>query len=255
MRFSLLDNKFPLITTKKTYFRAIVEELLWFISGSTNAKVLSNKKIGIWDANSSREFLDKYGFTEREEGDVGPCYSFQWRHFGADYRNMNDSYGGFDQIKHIINLLKADPMSRRIILTAWNPVQISEMSLPPCHILAQFYVHYKDDKGYLSCQMYQRSADIGLGVPFNIASYSLLTILLAKCTGLVPYEFIHVMGDTHIYSNHIEAMKMQIERKPYKFPKLFVKEKNNYDIFEFKYEDLILDNYNYHEPIKMDMVA
>ncbi len=254
MRYSLLNNKFPLFTTKKVFFRAVVEELLWFLSGSTNSNILSNKKIYIWNDNTSREYLDNNGFKTREVGDIGPGYGFQWRHFGENYKNMHTEYKGFDQIKEIINLLKTDPMSRRIILTAWNPTQIKEMSLPPCHCLAQFYVHYENDEKYLSCQMYQRSGDIGLGIPFNVASYSLLTIMIAQCTGMKPYEFIHVIGDGHIYKNHIEQLKIQIERHPFKFPTIKLNE-NIQDIFGFNYDDFKLDNYLYHDPIKMDMVA
>jgi len=173
MRYDLSES-FPLLTTKDVYWKGVVEELLWFLRGETNAKTLSEKNVKIWDGNGSREFLDKNGFTEREEGDLGPIYGFQWRHFGAEYGDMNDNYEGkgVDQIKKIIKDLKENPTSRRILLNAWNVADLNKMALPPCHILCQFYV---DTENRLSCQMYQRSCDIGLGVPFNIASYSLLT--------------------------------------------------------------------------------
>lgn len=176
MRYDLSES-FPLLTTKDVFWRGVAEELIWFVKGETNAKLLSDKKIRIWDGNASREFLDKIGLTEREEWDLGPVYGFQWRHFGAEYKTMHDSYEGtgYDQLKAMIKTLKEDPSSRRILLSAWNPAAIDKMALPPCHILSQFYV----SNGKLSCQMYQRSCDLGLGVPFNIASYSLLTCMLA----------------------------------------------------------------------------
>ncbi|XWS40056.1 hypothetical protein CRYUN_Cryun18bG0108000 [Craigia yunnanensis] len=176
MRFNLRKT-FPLLTTKKVFWRGVVEELLWFISGSTNAKVLQEKGIHIWDGNASRDFLDSIGLTDREEGDLGPVYGFQWRHFGARYTDMHADYTcqGFDQLLDVINKIKNNPNDRRIILSAWNPSDLKLMALPPCHMFAQFYVA----NGELSCQMYQRSADMGLGVPFNIASYSLLTCMIA----------------------------------------------------------------------------
>ncbi|XP_052870570.1 thymidylate synthase-like, partial [Anopheles cruzii] len=212
LRYSLRDGTFPLLTTKKVFFRGIAEELLWFIKGSTNAKELQAKGVRIWDGNSTREFLDSCGFTDREEGDLGPVYGFQWRHFGAKYKTCHDDYSGKgkDQLAEVIDKIKNNPTDRRIIMSSWNPVDISIMALPPCHCLAQFFVA----NGELSCQMYQRSADVGLGVPFNIASYSLLTHMIAHVTGLKTGEFIHTTGDTHIYLNHIDALKEQVQRTP-----------------------------------------
>ncbi|NXH15372.1 TYSY synthase, partial [Bucco capensis] len=180
-RYSLRDQ-FPLLTTKKVFWKGVLEELLWFIKGSTNAKELSAKGVKIWDANGSREFLDKQGFSNREEGDLGPVYGFQWRHFGAEYKDMHTDYSnqGIDQLQKVIETIKTNPDDRRIIMSAWNPKDISLMALPPCHALCQFYVL----NGELSCQLYQRSGDMGLGVPFNIASYSLLTYMIAHVTGL-----------------------------------------------------------------------
>lgn len=184
------------------------------------------KKIHIWEGNGSRAYLDSIGLTENEEDDLGPIYGFQWRHFGADYHGRDADYTnqGVDQLAEVIHLLKTDPYNRRILLTAWNPSALHKMALPPCHVLSQFYVQ----NGYLSCQMYQRSADMGLGVPFNIASYSLLTILLAHITGLKvqymivnneqPGEFVHVIGDTHVYINHEGALREQLTREPRPFP-------------------------------------
>lgn len=182
MRYSLRDSIFPLLTTKRVFWRGVVEELLWFVRGSTNAFELRDKKVHIWDANSTREYLDSIGLKDREEGDLGPVYGFQWRHFGAEYKGMRADYKnkGIDQLAHVINTIKTRPSDRRIIMCAWNPIDIPEMALPPCHCLCQFYV----SNGELSCQLYQRSADMGLGVPFNIASYALFTYMLAHITNL-----------------------------------------------------------------------
>ena len=252
MTFSLKDNKIPLITTKRTWFKGIVEELLWFLSGSIDSKILEEKGINIWSGNTSREFLDKNGFTDRSVGCIGPGYSFQWRHFGCPYVEGQTDYTdqGFDQIKHIVNLIKNDPDSRRILLNSWDPSTVDNSSLNPCHVLAQFNV----TDGYLNCQMYQRSCDILLGCPFNIASYSLLTIMLAHVTGLKPGTFIHVIGDAHIYETHIEALKEQITKVPYKFPKCHIN-RNVTDIFDFTYTDFTISDYIYHKSsIKCDMV-
>ena len=181
MRYDL-QHSFPVLTTKDVFWRGVAEELLWFVKGETNAKLLSDKKIKIWDGNASREFLDNLGLKDREEWDLGPVYGFQWRHFGAKYDTMHKDYTneGVDQLAQIINTIKTNPNSRRIVMTAWNPSAIPEMALPPCHIFAQFYVSGDEvGKQKLSCQMYQRSCDLGLGVPFNIASYALLTCMLA----------------------------------------------------------------------------
>ncbi|KAK8483914.1 hypothetical protein V6N13_128746 [Hibiscus sabdariffa] len=215
MRFNLRAT-FPLLTTKKVFWRGVVEELLWFISGSTNAKVLQEKGIHIWDGNASRDFLDSIGLTNREEGDLGPVYGFQWRHFGARYIDMHADYTGqgFDQLLDVIEKIKNNPNDRRIILSAWNPSDLKLMALPPCHMFAQFYVA----NGELSCQMHQRSADFGLGVPFNIASYALLTCMIAHVCDLVPGDFIHVLGDTHVYSSHVRPLQEQLQKLPKPFP-------------------------------------
>merc|ERR1719495_3075100 len=221
MRFSLRDGTFPLLTTKKTFHRGISEELFWFIRGSTNALELKEKKVMIWEGNSSREFLDSVGLGHRQVGDLGPVYGFQWRHFGAQYSDMHADYTGkgVDQLAEVINRIKTKPNDRRIIMCAWNPADLDKMALPPCHCLVQFYVA----NGELSCQLYQRSADMGLGVPFNIASYALLTVMLAHVTGLRPGDFVHTLGDAHVYSNHVEALKQQLEREPRAFPKISIK--------------------------------
>ena len=269
MRFSLRNNTIPLLTTKKVFWKGIVEELLWFIAGDTNSNHLSEKDVKIWDANGSREYLDKIGLSQREQGDLGPIYSHQWRHYGAEYTNCHDNYTGkgIDQLQECINKIKTNPDDRRIILCSWNPVDIPKMALPPCHVLCQFYVsemkcnstegseaNEGSSGGELSCLMYQRSCDMGLGVPFNIASYSLLTILIANICGLKPGEFIHSMGDTHVYTNHIEQLQEQITRVPRQFPTVRINRKVE-NIDDFRSEDIELCGYDPHPGIKMDMAV
>ncbi|CDU17314.1 bifunctional dihydrofolate reductase-thymidylate synthase, putative [Plasmodium yoelii] len=251
MKFNL-NQYFPLLTTKKLFVRGIIEELLWFIRGETNGNTLLEKNVRIWEANGTREFLDNRKLFHREVNDLGPIYGFQWRHFGAEYTDMHDNYKdkGVDQLKNIINLIKNDPTCRRIILCAWNVKDLDKMALPPCHILCQFYVF----DGKLSCIMYQRSCDLGLGVPFNIASYSIFTYMIAQVCNLQPAEFIHVLGNAHVYNNHIESLKIQLNRTPYPFPTL----KLNPDIKnieDFTISDFTVQNYVHHDKISMDMAA
>lgn len=252
MRFSLRNGIFPLLTTKRVFWRGVVEELLWFIRGSTNARELSEKNVHIWDGNSSREFLDSLGFTDREVGDLGPVYGFQWRHFGAEYVDMHKDYTGqgIDQLKNCIDLIKNKPTDRRILMCAWNVSDLSKMALPPCHCLVQFFVA----DGELSCQLYQRSADMGLGVPFNIASYSLLTYMIAHVTGLRPGDFVHTLGDAHVYKNHREPLLQQIKRVPRAFPKLEIVRQVG-DITEFKFDDFLLSGYKPHPKIDMELAV
>ncbi|KAH7642737.1 thymidylate synthase isoform X2 [Dermatophagoides farinae] len=249
-RYSLRDQTLPLITTKRVFWRGVVEELLWFLQGSTDSKKLSEKGVKIWDANGSREFLDSLGFADRQEGDLGPVYGFQWRHFGAEYRDKNSDYNaqGVDQLKQLIHTIKTNPNDRRMIISAWNPTDLPKMALPPCHCLAQFYVN----NGELSCQLYQRSGDIGLGVPFNIASYSLLTHVIAHICELKTGEFIHTIGDAHIYRDHVDALREQLTRTPKPFPKIQFKRIVN-DIDDFKFEDIQLIGYDPYAVIKMKM--
>lgn len=252
MRYSLKDGVFPLLTTKRVFWRGVAEELLWFMSGSTSAKELQAKRIHIWDGNSTREFLDGRGLTDREEGDLGPVYGFQWRHFGAEYGTMHDCYDGMgvDQLMQCVQTIKTNPTSRRIIMTAWNPSDLDKMALPPCHMFVQFYVA----EGKLSCQMYQRSADMGLGVPFNIASYALLTRIMAQVCGLEAGEFVHSIGDAHVYLNHVEPLKEQLKRTPKKFPVLRINP-NKKDIDSFEYKDFKIEGYAPHKTIKMKMAV
>ncbi|KAL7206749.1 hypothetical protein ACSBR2_019460 [Camellia fascicularis] len=251
MRFNLRKS-FPLLTTKKVFWRGVVEELLWFISGSTNAKVLQEKGIHIWDGNASRDYLDSIGLVDREEGDLGPVYGFQWRHFGARYTNMHADYTGlgFDQLSDVIDKIKNKPDDRRIILSAWNPSDLKLMALPPCHMFAQFYVA----NGELSCQMYQRSADMGLGVPFNIASYSLLTFMIAHVCDLVPGDFVHVIGDAHVYRTHVRPLQEQLQKLPKPFPILKINPEKK-DIDSFVADDFKLMCYDPHQKIEMKMAV
>lgn len=252
MRFNLRNGTMPLLTTKNTFWRGVATELLWFISGSTNANELSANGVHIWNANGSRAFLDQRGLTEREEGDLGPVYGFQWRHFGAKYVDMHTDYTGqgVDQLAQVIHLIKTKPTSRRIVMSAWNPSDLDQMVLPPCHMFVQFYVH----NGELSAQLYQRSADMGLGVPFNIASYALLTHLVAHCCGLKAGDLVHTIGDAHIYQNHVTALQRQLERQPFDFPTLTIRAKTA-NIDEITYRDLLLRNYVCLPTIPMEMAV
>lgn len=253
MRFSLQNQQLPLFTTKQVAWKTCLKELLWFIRGSTDNEELTKQKVHIWDANASRSFLDLQGLTMRQENDLGPIYGHQWRYFNAPYVDCHTDYSnqGIDQLQYVIDQLKnpKSRTSRRIILSAWNPCQIQEMALPPCHTMCQFNVH---DGNQLSCALYQRSGDLGLGVPFNVLSYSLLTHLLAKHCGLEAYEFVHFLGNVHIYDDHIEPLRTQLQRTPYEFPKvqiLNLREK----IEDYSFSDFSVENYQYHEKIEMKM--
>ena len=255
MRFSLKNGQIPLLTTKKVAWKTCFKELMWFVKGSTSNHELKKQNVHIWDANGSREFLDSRNLPY-EEDDLGPVYGHQWRHFNANYSNCHEDYKGtgVDQLQNVISMLK-DPTqrnSRRMVISAWNPCQLDEMALPPCHVLFQFHVSREK---YLHCSMYQRSGDVGLGVPFNIASYSMLTHIIAKHCDLIPYEFVYFLGNAHIYEDHIEPLKEQIKRVPYSFPKIQIK--NKYENIEaYTLEDITwIDEYTFHEQIKMNMVA
>ena len=269
MRFSLKDGKIPILTTKKTAWKTCLKELLWFIRGDMDNKLLQDQGVHIWDGNSTREFLDSRGLTDYEVNELGPIYGSQWRHFNAPYitkkekrfaeglpENQKAYYnidGGVDQLQQIIDALKdpAQRTSRRLIMTAWNPCQLDDMSLQPCHILCQFNVHNGDQ---LSCAMFQRSNDECCGTPFNIASYSFLTHLIAKHCGLQANEFVYFKGNCHIYKDHVEGAKLQITRDPFPFPTVSIKQVRE-NINDYQVDDFILENYQHHEPIKFQMVA
>lgn len=226
MRFDL-GHGFPLLTTKKLHLKSIVHELLWFLAGDTNIKYLKDNGVRIWD-----EWAD-------ERGDLGPVYGHQWRSWPAQDGQT------IDQIANVIDMIKRNPDSRRLIVTAWNPADVDKMALPPCHLLFQFYVA----NGRLSCQLYQRSADVFLGVPFNIASYALLTMMVAQVTGYKPGDFVWTGGDTHLYTNHVEQAELQLSRAPRALPTMRINPDVK-DIFSFRYEDFALENYDPHPHIK-----
>ncbi|KAI0319114.1 thymidylate synthase/dCMP hydroxymethylase domain-containing protein [Amylostereum chailletii] len=258
-RFSLANDTLPLLTTKRTFLRGIIEELLWFVHGATDSKLLSDKGVKIWDGNGSKEFLEKRGLGHRREGDLGPVYGFQWRHFGAKYTDADADYTGqgVDQLKEVIQKIKENPTDRRIILSAWNPADIPQMALPPCHMMCQFYVHLPPSsdptaRPRLSCLMYQRSADLGLGIPFNIASYALLTHMIAKVTGTEAHELVIQLGDAHVYRDHVEALEEQLQREPRPFPTIKWK-RDVKDIEEFVYDDFLVEGYKPHPTIAMKM--
>ena len=253
MHFSLENNTIPLLTTKKLAWKTCLKELLWFISGKTDNRILQDKNVNIWNSNGSREFLDSQGLYDLKENDLGPVYGHQWRFFNATYIDCKTDYTnlGIDQLEKVINILK-DPekrSSRRIIISAWNPCQLNEMALPPCHVLMQFHV---SDNKYLYCSLYQRSGDVGLGVPFNIASYSFLTHLIAYHCDLETKEFIYYLGNCHIYDDHLEKLQEQISRKPLNFAKIKIKNKYN-KIEDYNEDDFQILDYIYHEQIKMKM--
>jgi len=255
MRFSLEHNKLPLITTKKVAWKTCLRELLWFIKGSTNNKMLKDQNVHIWDANGSREFLDSRNLFSNSEDDLGPIYGFQWRHFNANYESCLSDYTnkGIDQLSDVINSLK-DPKlrnSRRMIISAWNPCQLDKMALPPCHIIMQFNV---TNNNKLSCAMYQRSNDEACGTCFNIASYCFLTHLLAIHCDLEPYEFLYYKGNCHIYEEHISNIKIQLQREPFEFPTLKIINKRE-NIEDYSVDDFIVSNYKHHEPLEYKMVA
>lgn len=250
MRFDLSEG-FPLVTTKKVHLKSIIHELLWFISGSTNIKYLVDNDVKIWNDwpydiyKKSNEFkgetIEEFAAKIKESnefaekwGNLGPVYGKQWRNFG-----------GVDQLADLINQIQNNPTSRRLIISAWNVPEIKDMALPPCHCFMQFYVN----DGKLSCQLYQRSADVFLGVPFNIASYALFTMMIAQVTGLKPGVFVHTIGDAHIYLNHLEQIDLQLSREPRELPTMKINP-NVKSIFDFKYEDFELENYNPHGRIK-----
>lgn len=227
-RFDLSEG-FPCVTTKKLHLRSIIYELLWFLQGNTNISWLKENKVRIWDEWAN------------EQGDLGPIYGHQWR-------KWTGTGGTIDQISQVVEMIKTNPDSRRLMVSAWNVSEISQMALPPCHVLFQFYVA----NGKLSCQLYQRSADIFLGVPFNIASYALLTMMMAQVTGLEPGDFIHTFGDAHIYSNHMDQARLQLSREPRPLPIMKINPEVN-DIFSFRFEDFTLEGYDPHPHIKAEV--
>jgi thymidylate synthase len=245
MRFDLREG-FPLLTTKKLHLKSIIHELLWFLRGETHVKPLQDAGVRIWNEWATAEQTARFG---RKEGDLGPVYGHQWRNFGATKREdgtyAND---GVDQVKRVLRDIVESPHSRRLIVTGWNPKEADQVALPPCHTLFQFYVQ----DGELSCQLYQRSADVFLGVPFNIASYALLTMMIAHVTNLVPGDFVHTFGDAHLYKNHLEQARLQLGREPRPLPKMRINPAVK-DLFAFRYEDFTLEGYDPHPHIAAEV--
>ena len=260
MRFQLKEGILPLLTTKKMAWKSCFKELMWFVRGETDNKILQSQDVHIWDGNASRDFLDERGLFHHKEGDLGPIYGFQWRHWNAQYDgcyNTNgEGYGGgkgIDQLSELIIALKNKETrnSRRLVISSWNPEQLDEMALPPCHILMQFHVK---NNTHLSCSLYQRSGDVGLGVPFNIASYSMLTHLIAKHCGLIADEFVYFLGNAHIYEEHIEPLQLQLTRNPRPFPKIkIIKQHERIEDYDLVNDIQWVEPYIFHNPIKMKL--
>lgn len=251
MRFDI-SNSVPVLTTKKMAWKTCLKELLWFLRGDTDTSKLGAK---IWDANTTREYLDKRGLQDLPEGDIGAGYGFQWRHFGAEYRDCKTQYGpdeGVDQVQYILNQLRNDPYSRRILMSSWNPASLPRMALPPCHVSAQFYV---GEGRTLSCHMYQRSVDCFLGLPFNIMSYSVLTCIFARMCGMTPKELIISTGDTHIYNQHISQVKEQLAKEPFASPKLHMKFDENASVEDLRLDDFDLEGYVHHGAMPAPIVV
>lgn len=245
MRFDLSEG-FPLVTTKKLHKKSIIHELLWFLRGETHVASLQAAGVRIWNEWATAEQTARFG---RSEGDLGPVYGHQWRNFGATLK-ADGTYesDGVDQIKRLLHDIREKPNSRRLIVTGWNPKEADQVALPPCHTLFQFYVQ----DGRLSCQLYQRSADVFLGVPFNIASYALLTMMIAHVTKLEPGDFVHTMGDAHLYKNHLEQAKQQLAREPRPLPRMRIATERR-DLFAFQYEDFVLEGYDPHPHIAAEV--
>jgi len=252
LRFDLNNKEMPILTTKKMAWKSCLKELLWFINGDTDNRTLQNQGVKIWDKNASKSFLESRGLRY-EENDLGPVYGHQWRHFNATYYTSKFNYNGMgvDQLNILVNKLKDEEerTSRRLLMSAWNPCQINEMALPPCHVMSQYHV---TEGNKLSCTVYQRSADLGLGLPFNISSYAFLTHLLAHHCNLEANELIMFIGNCHIYDDHEEALKKQIDREPLLFPKIEICESRE-KMEDYKFTDFKINNYESYDKINMDM--
>ncbi|MDP1917822.1 MAG: thymidylate synthase [Myxococcales bacterium] len=242
LRFDLRSS-FPLLTTKKVHLKSIVHELLWFVRGETTVQSLKDVGVSIWDEWATAEKTARFG---RSAGDLGPVYGHQWRNFGAT-KKADGTYekDGVDQLARLVRDIRESPMSRRLLVTGWNPEEADQVALPPCHTLFQFHVQ----DGELSCHLYQRSGDVFLGVPFNIASYALLTLMVAQATGLTPGDFVHSFGDVHLYNNHVDQAREQLAREPRAFPRMRLNPERT-SLFDFRFEDFTLEGYDPHPAIK-----
>ncbi|ORD99708.1 TYS1 [Hepatospora eriocheir] len=250
LRFSLADNTIPLITVKRTNHAFVLRELLLFISGKTDNKILKAQKVPIWNKNTTKEFHDENN-TDLEEDDMGAIYGWQWRHFGAVYETCHTDYTnqGFDQFKYILETIKEKPYSRRLVVTAWNPSQFTKMALPPCQVSFQFRIY----DGKLSCSVNMRSVDLCVGLPFDIAHFAFLTNIVAKLTNTVPHELVMFLNDCHVYNNHIEIIKPVLLKEQYQFPKLRLKDKEYLSFESFKFEDFIIKDYKFNEYVKLEV--
>lgn len=261
LKFNLAEG-FPLLTTKKMFTKGIIGELLWFLNGQTDNRLLKEQGIHIWDGNSTREYLDSRNLDYQED-ECGPIYGFQWRRFNCPYPGCDIpisqipiAYREQDQLAEVVRLIREDPMSRRIIISGWNPCQLREMCLEPCHVLYQFYVRIVDGKKYLSCHLYQRSADLFLGVPFNIASSALMTHIIADITECIADRLTISFGDCHIYEEHIDVVREQLTREPFSFPQLSIREKCSLEgLHQLKIGDFEITGYKSHGALKAKMVV
>jgi thymidylate synthase len=254
LSLNIADGAVPLLTTRKMFFKGIIKELLWFLRGETDSTILSKSGVRIWDLNGSRSFLDSRGLFDRREGDLGPVYGFQWRHFGAHYESCDSSYAGrgVDQVKTLIDTIKSDPFSRRQLVTAWNPLDIDKMALPPCHVL--FQTRVSPDGRNLDMNVYQRSADLALGVPFNMVSYCLLASAIGNAVGMTPRRLNFFYGDLHIYKPHIETMTELLRRQPINPPMLKISsEKRGCMPWELSEDDFVLEGYSHHDSLMMQL--
>jgi thymidylate synthase len=249
LRFDLSDHRVPAVTTKKLAWKTCIEELLWFLRGSTDSTELGSK---IWEGNTTRAFLDARGLADLPEGDIGAGYGFQWRHFGAEYKTCKDAYDGegFDQIKYVERLIREEPTSRRIVMTAWNPAALDRMALPPCHVLAQFYV--EPEAGSLRCHLVMRSADCFLGLPFNIFGYAVMTHLLAARAGLAAKELVVSLGDAHLYQDHLEMARTQVARTPGDPPRVRIRDPAR-DLGDLRVSDFELEDYVHQAALRAPM--
>lgn len=249
--------RLPLLTTKKMFVRGVFAELKWFLSGGTNSKTLEQDGVNIWKGNTSQEYLTSIGLSNYHEGETGPIYGFQWRHWNAKYQQGCHDYAGqgIDQVQGVIQSLRSNPYGRRHIINAWNVEQLDEMCLPPCHVLYQFMVHEENEQKYLTLMMYQRSCDVFLGLPFNICSLGMFLTIMAHHVGMKPYKIIHSIADFHLYETHIDAAMKQIQRDPCCFPYISIASDNKEKIEDYNFEDIKIEDYYHHNPIKAEMLA
>lgn len=249
--------RLPLLTTKKMFIRGVFAELKWFLSGGTDSKILERDGVNIWKGNTSKEYLNSIGLSNYDEGETGPIYGFQWRHWNAEYKQGTHDYAnkGIDQVQNVIQSLQSDPYGRRHIISAWNVEQLDEMCLPPCHVLYQFMCHEENGQMYLSLMMYQRSCDVFLGLPFNICSLGMFLTIMAHRVNMKPYKIIHSIADFHLYETHIQAATQQIQRDPCCFPYISLNCDVKENIEDYNFEDIKIENYYHHNPIKAEMLA